>query len=264
MSAHPQPPPQVQHLRSLFAKSEVVNDPKAWDQAWLDNTTPWDAQAPQNALMELLDGLHDDGCLVQAADGGAKVPVSHVVPKGEGIAVVPGCGRGYDAKVFAERGLHAFGVDISPTAVAAANKWLKDQGLPNALSERISFLESDFFALGTSSCPHEALSKAQVATLAYDYTFLCAIPPSLREAWAQTYTRLVKRGGVLISLVYPIQGDRPGGPPYSISPELVRQLLGAQRNDDGAPAWTELADLEPKQSKETRVGQERVMVWRRA
>ena len=37
-------------------------------------------------------------------------------------AIVPGCGRGYDAAYFARLGLESWGVDISPTAVEAAEK----------------------------------------------------------------------------------------------------------------------------------------------
>ena len=112
---------QIQNLRKLFAASDVPNDPKAWNQAWIDSTTPWDSNQPQPALVELLEGVHDADTQVQDLQGNL-VPVSHVIPKGAGTAVVPGCGRGYDAKVFAERGLTSYGVDISSTAVAAANK----------------------------------------------------------------------------------------------------------------------------------------------
>ncbi|KAN0066540.1 hypothetical protein ACQY0O_000634 [Thecaphora frezii] len=256
---------QVQKLRALFANTDVVNDSKAWDQAWIDNTTPWDASGPQYALVELLQRLHDPDCSVEAGDGdgSAEVPVSQAIPSDEGIAVVPGCGRGYDTKVFAERGLTAYGIDVSPTAVAAANKWLHDQQLPSELSERIHFVEADFFSLATPSCVHEALRAERRVRLAYDYTFLCALPPSLRTSWAEAYTRLLRPGGILISLVYPIQGDRPGGPPFSVSTQLVRELLGGQRDAEGGRAWKELADLEPKKSNEARRGQERVMVWRR-
>lgn len=112
---------QVQKLRKLFASSDVPNDAKAWDQAWIDSTTPWDSNRPQPALVELLSGGHDADVRVEDLNGDL-VPVSKVIPKGTGTAVVPGCGRGYDAKVFAERGLTSYGVDISSNAVAAANQ----------------------------------------------------------------------------------------------------------------------------------------------
>ncbi|SJX60042.1 uncharacterized protein SRS1_06413 [Sporisorium reilianum f. sp. reilianum] len=252
---------QIQNLRKLFADSDVPNDPKAWDQAWINSTTPWDADRPQPALVELLAGAHDVDANVPDR-GGNLVPVSQVIPKGDGVAVVPGCGRGYDARVFAERGMTSYGVDISSTAVGAANKWLNGQNLHPDLDAKINFAEADFFTLGTSKSVVTALSKPGQATLAYDYTFLCAIPPSLRSSWAETYTRLLAKDGILIALVFPIHGDRPGGPPFSISPQLVRELLGPRKNTDGSAAWKELAELKPK-GKETRPDIERVMVWRR-
>ncbi|EST09666.1 TPMT family [Kalmanozyma brasiliensis GHG001] len=251
---------QVQNLRKLFAASEVPNDPKAWDKAWVDATTPWDANRAQPALVALIAGAHDGDALVE--DGtGQKVPVSQAIPS-SGTAVVAGCGRGYDAKVFAERGLKSYGVDISSSAVTAANKWLEDQNLSADLKSKITFAEADFFTLATAQSAVSALAKPGAASLAYDYTFLCAIPPSLRTSWAETYTRLVGTDGVLIALVFPIHGDRPGGPPFSISPELVRELLGGQKKEDGKEAWKELAELKPK-GEGTRPDVERIMVWRR-
>ncbi|KAJ1030574.1 hypothetical protein NDA16_001483 [Ustilago loliicola] len=252
---------QIKKLRQLFATSDTPNDPKAWDKAWIDSTTPWDSNRAQPALVELLDGVHDADTKVPDLQG-SQVPVSQVIPKGHGVAIVPGCGRGYDAKVFAERGLTSYGVDISSNAVVAANKWLKDQSLPADLESRVNFVEADFFTLGTDKSSSTALSKSGQVTLAYDYTFLCAIPPSLRSSWAETYTRLLAKDGILIALVFPIQGDRPGGPPFSISPDLVRGLFGAQRNSDGGAAWQELANLQPR-GPETQPDVQRVMVWRR-
>ena len=141
-------------------------------------------------------------------------------------------------------------------------QWLKDQNLPDDLDSKVNFVEADFFTLGTDKCATSALTKPGQANVAYDYTFLCAIPPSLRSSWAETYTRLLAKDAVLISLVFPIHGDRPGGPPFSLSPELVRELLGSQKNADGSASWQELALLKPK-GEETRPDVERVMVWRR-
>ncbi len=142
------------------------------------------------------------------------------------------------------------------------SQWLQDQNLDSDVGSKINFVEADFFTLGTDKSAAKALTKPAQAVLAYDYTFLCAIPPSLRTAWAETYTRLLAKDAILISLVYPIQGDRPGGPPFSLSPDLVRELLGSQTNAQGSPAWQELAELKPK-GPETRPDVERIMIWRR-
>ncbi|PWN49094.1 S-adenosyl-L-methionine-dependent methyltransferase [Violaceomyces palustris] len=250
---NPAPDSDLAKVRSLLASSEKVNDGDAWDKAWLSNLTPWDAKAPQPALLELLDGKHDDQLKVTGAG------ISSILPT-QGIALVPGCGRGYDATLFAQRlGLQSWGVDISPTAVDQANQWLADQQLAEDVKSKINFAKADFFKLGTSETSVPELGASSV-DLAYDYTFLCALPPSLRKDWSETYTRLLKPGGHLICLVYPIQGDRPGGPPFSISPQLVRSLLTGGENQG---KWSELCDVEPKNSKGNRIGIERVMVWRR-
>lgn len=146
--------------------------------------------------------------------------------------------------------------------MCAYQQWLEDQKLPADLGSKVNFVEADFFALGTEKCTTTALAAAGQVSLAYDYTFLCAIPPSLRPSWAETYTRLLAKDAVLIALVFPIQGDRPGGPPFSISPELVRELLGSQKDADGNASWKELAELTPK-GPETKPDVQRVMVWRR-
>lgn len=78
----------------------------------------------------------------------------------------------------------------------------------------------DFFAASPNP-----LAPASFA-LAYDYTFLCAIPIELRKPWAARYAEIVHPGGVLVALMFPLDGDRVGGPPYSLSPQLYDELLG--------------------------------------
>ena len=59
---------------------------------------------------------------------------------------------------------------------------------------------------------------------AYDYTFLCALQPEMRESWASTYARLLKDDGILMTVVFPITGHN-GGPPFALTVNLVRDLL---------------------------------------
>lgn len=53
--------------------------------------------------------------------------------------------------------------------------------------------------------------------VAYDYTFFCALPPALHHKWAAAYGRMIRPGGVLVALVYPIIGEKEGGPPVSLA-----------------------------------------------
>jgi hypothetical protein len=41
----------------------------------------------------------------------------------------------------------------------------------------------------------------------FDYTFFCALPPSLREKWGRRHAELLKPGGKLLTLAFPIGTD---------------------------------------------------------
>lgn len=58
----------------------------------------------------------------------------------------------------------------------------------------------------------------------YDYTFLCAIEPNMRKSWAEKMKQLLKPGGELVTLIFPLE-TREGGPPYAMSIDLVTNLL---------------------------------------
>ena len=66
--------------------------------------------------------------------------------------------------------------------------------------------------------------------------------------------KLIKPGGYLITLAYPIDGPREGGPPYSVSVDLYASVLGQQ--------WEKLIDKMPDESSLTHIGRERIVVWR--
>lgn len=71
-------------------------------------TTPWDAGEPQPALKHVL------------GSGNIDFPRT-------GRALVTGCGRGYDTTTIASvLGLDTLGVDISPTAVEIARRFVSN------------------------------------------------------------------------------------------------------------------------------------------
>ncbi|KAK0526127.1 hypothetical protein OC834_004662 [Tilletia horrida] len=224
----PAPPPQVQRVRALLSGDSTSGANPGWDSAWKESTTPWDGGEAQLALLSVLE---------DESIGGQFVP-------SEGTALVAGCGRGYEALVLAERGFETLGVDISEEAVAQAEKWLASQ--PDSLArERVDFMVQDFFALDFAM------------DLCFDHTFFCALPPSWRPRWAETYARIIMPGGVLIAVVYPIKGPNagPDGPPFNVAPEHYKELLSA----DFELQWE---GIPPKQ-KESRVGMEQVQIWKR-
>ena len=57
--------------------------------------------------------------------------------------------------------------------------------------------------------------------------FLCALQPHDRKAWAQRYKTLIKPGGQLATLIFPVDASRnkDEGPPFPVTPELYTELL---------------------------------------
>lgn len=72
-------------------------DIKSWEQAYLENFTPWDRGEASPPLVDWLAGNTLRGSVL-----------------------VPGCGMGHDAALLAAHGLDVTGLDIAPTAVERA------------------------------------------------------------------------------------------------------------------------------------------------
>lgn len=169
-----------------------------WQQMWQDGISPG-----------------------QTFDKGDESPyLRHLLDRGaipDGRALVPGCGRGYDVTALASTTRQAFGIDLSPEAVAAAETRLQEFPRETAPPpDSAKFICGSFFSL-----PSDETSRFNFI---YDYTFLCALDPSVRAAWAQKMADLVQPGGELLTLIYPIC-DKPDGPPFAVNLELVRGLL---------------------------------------
>ena len=187
-------------LSTMSAATEKMKDilesPAGWDGLWTNKITPWDAGKSSPIIVQISNSIR-------------------------GPALVPGVGAGYDCFTFGSALLNSsdsskevVGVDISPTAVNVANTNLAS--LPNL--NNVSFVNDDFFHFAYLN------SNKQKFKTIFDYTFLCALPPSMRLDWAKAMRNLVHEDGELITLVYPI-GEYEGGPPYAMSTKLVTELL---------------------------------------
>lgn len=170
---------------------DLVNDKPMdeWDKCWEERATPWDL-------------------------GQVTPIVSHLVQQQGllpwGRVLVPGCGAAYDVLALASPNRYVIGVDISEKAVKRAQELASSA--PNA--KYCEFVKTDFFTW----------APAEPFDLIFDYTFFCAIEPSMRSAWGKRVAELLKHNGELITLMFPI-GDHEGGPPYAVSIPRYEEVL---------------------------------------
>lgn len=196
----------------------------SWEDAWREGRTGWDAGGSPPALIELVD--------------------AGVLPVGR--ALVPGCGAGYDVLALASdrETREVIGLDLAETAAARFRALREARGVPEA---RARVITADFFAYEPDA-PFD---------LIWDYTFLCAIDPSERAAWAEKVDALLAPGGELAMLIFPATEEPPfgKGPPFALPVREVRALL--------EPRFTAV-QLEPaRRSHPGREGMEHVARWRR-
>jgi len=191
----------------------------------------------------------------QSFDAGCSPP--HLVPTIESLglslatktAVVPGCGRGYDVETFAKYAASATGLEYSPTAVEEAMCYLKGQ-------DNARVVQCDFF--------NHASTVDEKFDIGYDYTFFCAIHPSMRGAWAQSWAELLRPGGTLIATVFPVFPDdknpfladkEMAGPPWPVVPDDYKVL---EKHGFELVSMSKVAD---GGSHQPRTGMEWVGVW---
>lgn len=123
-------------LQDHFKDKSVQEHGPLWDQLWKQQRTSWDRGGPSLALHEtltaypeLFDGTYPDlGLLSDFVSHGTGQPSSYAdapatAPRKK--ALVPACGRGYDAVLLAKVfGYDVVGLEISSSALDAARQYL--------------------------------------------------------------------------------------------------------------------------------------------
>jgi SAM-dependent methyltransferase len=167
-----------------------VNSPRKWDENYERNTAGWDLGGPTPVFQRILHR-------------------QEWIP---GRMVVPGAGRGHDAREFARHGFRVTAVDFSSQAVQEMHR-LASRDAPVEIWQR------DMFTLP------ETLNESFDYVL--EYTCFCAIDPTRRAEYANLVTRLLKPEGIYIALVFPLDG-RKGGPPFAVSASEILDLFSAR------------------------------------
>ncbi|KAI1823847.1 S-adenosyl-L-methionine-dependent methyltransferase [Xylaria intraflava] len=212
----------VAALPGVFAGVPPQEHPTKWDKCWQDEWTPWDRGGPSMALYDLLKE-NPGGAIPLPGENARKT------------ALVPGCGRGHDVLLLSSFGYDVYGLDVSKKALDAAKENAAkalDAGLYDTEGRTrgaITWIDQDFFAADWKDVK-------KPFDLIFDYTFFCALPPSMRPAWAAQMKSLLAPGGRLVCLEFPSEkkASEPG-PPWALPPTEYLAYL----SDPGAQPPTD-------------------------
>jgi SAM-dependent methyltransferase len=185
--------------------------PTDWEDHYRRGETPWEKGAPSPGLVDFLgaEPLH-------------------------GRVLVPGCGLGHDVRALATTADEVLGIDIAPSAVAAA------QAIPPVGRERYEL--ADLFAL-----PSHLRGNFDWV---WEHTCFCAIDPTLRPAYVEGVASALRPCGRLLAIFYLDPGNTSPdeGPPFEVSvAELDRLFL---------PAFTLVREWLPARAYAGREGRE--------
>jgi hypothetical protein len=171
--------------------------------------------------------------------------------------------------LFASYGVDAAGVEISESAVSAANAHAETQG---PVAGKATFVVGDFYK---EDWVRELGAHEDGFDFVYDYTvgceesawtglgwanrlqFLCAMPPELRPAWAKRMAELVKpASGYLVCLEFPLyKGLETGGPPWGLTSKVYEELLSER--------FEKIIHYKPGRTHPIGAGTDYMAVWRR-
>ena len=157
-----------------------------WQRRYEQEDTPWDKGAPSPALA---DFLRERGIT--------------------GRVLVPGCGRGHDARALAAQPeTTVVGLDLSPMAVAQARQL--------GTAHNLSFITGNFFQLP----PGLAGSFDWVV----EHTCFWAIDPSLRRDYVKAAAEALRADGKFFGIFY-MNPDSDTAPPFPSTHEELSALF---------------------------------------
>lgn len=164
-----------------------VNSPDKWEADYQCGTDGWDLGGPTPVLKRLASS-------------------NHFKP---GQMIIPGAGRGHDAREFARHGFEVTAVDFSSHVVEQMRKLAEAEAT-------VTILQHDIFTL----------PKKLHHTFDYvlEYACFCAIDPKRRAEYADQVTHWLKPQGFYIDLAFPLDG-RTGGPPFAVAASEILDLF---------------------------------------
>ena len=129
-----------------------------------------------------------------------------------GELCIVGCGRGYDAIMFSKRGFDVTAVDFAPSPIRS----VKNMAIESSLN--INILQEDIFSLSPK--------YDKKFDYVIEQTCFCAIHPERRLEYEKLVHAILKPGGELIGLWFPLDKTlEDGGPPWGTSILEIKSIF---------------------------------------
>ncbi len=195
----------------VSVRQPEVDSPGFWERKYVRGEDRWELGVPPPPLARLL--------------------VDARPPRGR--VAVPGCGRGHDARLFARLGYPTWGFDFAALAIRDARTLatiefgrLTASGAGPAPAP-LTLEQRDLFTLPDA--------YPGFFDLVWEHTCFCAIDPARRPEYVEVIRRILRPGGRLLALFWPVDVDWEGGPPFPASKAEIRRFLEpAFRIDEAA------------------------------
>ena len=156
-----------------------VSNPIFWNNKYIKNEDSWNLNYPTPIFIKWSEKILSNNKL---------------------NICIPGCGKGYDAIYFASLGHNVFAVDFS----SEATKYLKNKNI----YKNLHILNVDFFKISKNYYNY--------FDIILEYTFFCAIDPSLRQEYSLICHKILKQNGQFIGIILPVIENNCNNPPFFV------------------------------------------------
>ena len=164
------------------------DDTQFWEDIYLDDDAGWDLGGVTPVFDDIADQLS------------------------RGKVCIVGCGKGYDAVMFAQKGFEVTAVDFAPSAV------IKLETMSNKENVNVQILQSDIFDLTPE--------YDSVFDYVIEQACFCAVNPQRRQEYERLIYKILKPGGKLIGLWFPLDKTiEDEGPPWGITIDEVKSIF---------------------------------------
>jgi SAM-dependent methyltransferase len=198
--------------------NQKENNSSFWEEKYLDNSLGWDLGGPTPIFIQISSEFNP------------------------GKICFVGCGRGHDAIRFAQKGFDVTAVDFAPSAIQAVNNLAKKSNVI------VHAVQADIFSLTPK--------YSETFDYIIEQTCFCAIDPSRRVEYEAVVKSILKPGGQLVGLWFPLDKTlEEGGPPYATRIDEVKSIFDL--------GWGIVKEEFPDLSIGPRKGREKLIIFKK-